>query len=203
MLLVAEVAQLAEEAGGGALGGGGGVVELVGEVGGELAEGGEFFRLQLHAGDFADAVEQDGDAALRHGGDGGEHLRELGFGDVERPGVADAVAVAAVALHARVGKQAGELADAGDEEREVAALVAADVDLPGEQDVHAGGRIAFAEEHGSGADFAFDAVLRDPEVFLVGEAVEGFDLAQGRDDLGGGRLGPRRDRGSLQGELGR
>jgi hypothetical protein len=91
----------------------------VGEVGGELAEGGELLGLHLDAGDLADAIEQDGDAALAHGGDGGEHLREFFLGDVERPDVADGVAVAAVALHAGVGQDAGELADAGDEEGEV------------------------------------------------------------------------------------
>ena len=75
---VAVLAQFGEEAGGGALGGGGWVVELVGEVAGELAEGGELFGLLLHAGDLADAVEQGGDAALRHGRDGGEHVRGSG-----------------------------------------------------------------------------------------------------------------------------
>ena len=85
ILLVAVLAQLAEEAGGGALRGGGGVVELVREIGGEFAEGGELFRLLLHARDLADAVEQDGDAALRHGGDGGEHLGKERLVDVERP----------------------------------------------------------------------------------------------------------------------
>ncbi len=69
-------AQLHDEAGGGALRGGGGVVELVGQIAGELAESGELFSLLLDAGDFADAIEQRGDDALRHGGNGLEHLRE-------------------------------------------------------------------------------------------------------------------------------
>ena len=49
------------------------------EVGGELAERGELFGLLLHAGDLADAVKQDGDAALAHGGDGEEQSGEATF----------------------------------------------------------------------------------------------------------------------------
>ena len=154
LLLVAEVAQFPEEAGGGALGGRGGVVELMGEVGGELAERGELLGLHLHAGDFADTVEQDGDAALSHRGNRGEHVGELLFGDVERPGVADAVAVSAVALHTGVGEKTGELSEAGDEEGDVAALGAADVDLAAQQNVHAGRRVALPEEEDAGTDLA-------------------------------------------------
>jgi hypothetical protein len=56
--------QLGQDAAGGALRGGRWIVQLVGEVAGELAEGGEFFALLLDAGDFADAVEESGDDAL-------------------------------------------------------------------------------------------------------------------------------------------
>ena len=63
-------AELHDEAGGGALGGGCGIVELVGQIAGELAEGGELFSLLLDAGDFAHAVKQGGDDALGHGGNG-------------------------------------------------------------------------------------------------------------------------------------
>src|ERR1017187_5319683 len=50
LLLIAELAEFAEETGGGALGRGGWVVEFVGKVGRELAERGELLRLQLDAG---------------------------------------------------------------------------------------------------------------------------------------------------------
>ena len=80
-------AERADQAGGGALRGRGGVVELVGQVAGQLAEGGKLFSLLLDAGDFAHAVEQGGDDALGHGGDGLEHLRkdELGESAAPRP----------------------------------------------------------------------------------------------------------------------
>jgi hypothetical protein len=119
---------------------------------------------------------------LRHGWDGGEHLRKLLFGDIERPGVADAITVAAVALHPGERQQAGELTDARDEQREVAALGAAHMNLTGEQDVHAKGRISLAEDHGSRTHLVFGAVVRKPEVVLVGETVEALDFAQGGDD---------------------
>ena len=65
-----------DQAGGGALRGGGGIVELMGQVAGQLAQGGELFSLLLDARDFADAVEQRGNDALGHGGNGLKHLRE-------------------------------------------------------------------------------------------------------------------------------
>ena len=100
VLLVSVLAELSVEGGGGALGGGCGVVELMGEVSGELAEGGELLGLLLHAGDFADAVEEDVDAALAHGRDGCEHVVEKRFVDVEDPDGSYGVSVASVALHA-------------------------------------------------------------------------------------------------------
>ena len=66
----------------------------MGEVRGQFAESGELFRLLLHAGDLADAVEEDGDAALRHGWNGGEHVGEHLHGDVDGPERANGVAVA-------------------------------------------------------------------------------------------------------------
>src|SRR5258708_39164701 len=85
ILLIARLAQLREEAGGGALRGGGRVVELVGEVRGQLAQGGQLLRLLLHARDLAYAVKQYRDAALGHRGDRGEHLGEGVLVDIETP----------------------------------------------------------------------------------------------------------------------
>jgi len=50
-------AELTDQAGGGALGGGGGIVEFMGKVAGEFAEGVELLSLLLNAGNFADAIE--------------------------------------------------------------------------------------------------------------------------------------------------
>src|SRR5580698_7523775 len=60
---VADGLQLGEDAAGGALGGRGGVVQLVGKVAGEFAEGSQLLALLLNTGDFADAIEQGGDDA--------------------------------------------------------------------------------------------------------------------------------------------
>jgi hypothetical protein len=57
----------------------------VGQVAGQLAQGGELFRLLLDAGDLAHAVEQRGDHALGHGRDGLEHLRKQRFVNQQRP----------------------------------------------------------------------------------------------------------------------
>src|SRR5438874_1590627 len=145
------------------------------EVGGELAEGSDLFRLHLHARDLAHAAEQNGDAALSHRGDGLEHVWELLFGDIEHPDFANGVAGAAVALHARVRKKAGELAGTSDEEGDGAAGGAAHVDLAKEHDVHAHGRRILKEEHGAGTDFAFYPVEREPKVLFIRDAFEGLD----------------------------
>ncbi len=189
ILLVAVLAQLGEEAGGGALGGGGGVVELVGEVGGELAEGGELLGLLLHAGDLADAVEQGGDAALRHRRDGGEHLGEEGLVEVERPGGADGEAVSAVGLHAGEGKLAGHLAGAADQEGWGWRGGGGRGSRP-EDEVEAVAGVAFEEDDGAVIADGLVAVGGEPGVLLFGEAVEGSDGAQSGDDVRKG-CGPR------------
>ncbi len=156
----------------------------MGEVGGELAEGGQLFGLHLNAGDFADAVEQDGDAALRHGRDGGQHLGKQFSGDVERPDLADGVAGAAVAFHAGVGQQAGDLAHAGDEEGDVAALRAADVHLAAQHDVHPHGGVAFAEHQGIRVRLCARGRARRARDSLGPPCLERGNLAQGGYDLG-------------------
>ena len=197
--VLAVLAELAEEGGGGALGGGGGVVELVGEVAGEFAEGGEFFCLLLHAGDFADAIEQGGDAALRHGGDGLEHGGEERLMDGEGPAFADGDAVATVRLHAREGELAGHLAGAADEEGDGAGVAAADLDLTAEDELEAIAGSALKEDDGTVFADELIAVGGEPGVLLVGEAIERRDGTQGLDDLGDGcGAGRRRDE-----ELGR
>ncbi len=115
-LLVSVDMQLIEQAGCGALRCRGRIVHLMREIAGELAECVELFGLLLQAGDFAHAVEQDGDAALRHRGNGSQHLREDGLWKVESPCVGNDIAVAAVGLHAREGQEPGDLSGAADKE---------------------------------------------------------------------------------------
>ncbi len=122
-------AQLGKDATCGSLGGRGRVIELVGEVGGELAQCAEFFALLLDAGNFANAVEEGGDDALAEGGDGGQHLRKYGFVKDEAPTLLCGESLASVTGHARVGEQAGHLAAAADEEGHGAGARTADVEL--------------------------------------------------------------------------
>ena len=104
------------QAGGGTLRGGSGIVELVREIASQFAQGSELFSLLLDAGDFAHAIEEGGDDALRHGGNGREHRRKLGFIDKQRPYRSNGEALAAVELHAREGQQARHLPGAADEQ---------------------------------------------------------------------------------------
>ncbi len=108
-------AKFGGEAGGGALGGGGRVVELVREIGSELTEGDELFGLLVHAGEVADAIQEQSDAALADGWDGAEHLGKEILMDVEHPDGADAAAVCSPGLHAGVGQFSGESGGAADE----------------------------------------------------------------------------------------
>ena len=64
------------QAGGRALRSRSGIVEFVRQVTRKFAQGRELLGLLLDAGDFADAVEQGGDHALRHAGNGLEHGRK-------------------------------------------------------------------------------------------------------------------------------
>ena len=132
------------------------------EVGGEFAESGELFGLLLHAGDFADAVEQDGDAALAHGGDGEEQSGEEVLMEIERPGLADGEAIAAVGLHAGVGEFAGHLSGAADEEGHGAGVAASDVDLAAEDEVEVDCGLVLAEDEVAIGSDALGAVGGDP-----------------------------------------
>ena len=173
------------------MGRGGRVIELVGEIGGKLAERGELFCLELHAGELADSVQQDGDATLAHGGDGGQQLGEAGFGDVDGPDGANGVAVAAVALHPREGQFAGELAGAADEDGDRPGVAAAHLDVAMKDDVQVDGGLILLEQQRTVFADALTAVGGDPGVLLVGKAVELAHGAQGGDDLrdGSGVLG--------------
>ena len=98
---IAPVAAQGREQGcGGALRGRCGIIELMREIPGQLAQGCELFRLLLNACDFADAIEQCGDDALRHRGDGLEHLRKNRAVNQQRPDGRNGKSLAAVAFHA-------------------------------------------------------------------------------------------------------
>ena len=138
-----------EEAGSGALRGGGWVVELVREIGGELAKRVELFRLLFHTRDFADSIHHRRDDTLRHGRDGSKHRREEALVNLKRPAGSDGVAIAAVGLHAREGELAGHCASAADPHGHGAAIVAAHVDLTFEDEDHAVSGTTFSEDHGA------------------------------------------------------
>ena len=120
------------------------------QIAGQLPERRELFRLLLDARDLADAVEQRGNHALRHGGDGRQHLREERAVNQQRPNGRDGESLAAVALHARKRQHAGHLPGAADEERHGAAVLAAHMDLAFEDEHHVFGRSAFFEENVAG-----------------------------------------------------
>ena len=128
------VAEVGEDAGGGALGRRGRVVELVGEIAGEFAEGERFLRLLVHAGEVADAVEEERDATLPDGRNGDEHCREEVLVDVEYPDGTGAEGCSAPGLHAGVGELAGDESSAAHEESDGAGLAAVHVDLTAENE---------------------------------------------------------------------
>ena len=63
-------------------------------------------------------------------------------------------------------------------------MAAADVDLPGENEVHAGRGLSFAEDKGSVWSLALGTVGGEPGVFGFCEAIEGGDGAECGYDLG-------------------
>ena len=182
ILLVAVLAQLGEEAGGGALGRGGWIVQLVREVCGELAQGGELLGLLLHAGYFAGAVQQHGDAALRHRRDCSQHLGEDALVNIETPHRADGIAVATIALHAREGELARHLACAADPQSGGTGVAAAHVNLAHQDEVKLVDGAAFEEDDGTVFACGLGAVRGEPGVFGFGKAIERWNRAQGGDE---------------------
>src|SRR5260370_8196198 len=135
------VAEFGGEAGGGALGGGGRIIELVREIGGELAEGEELFGLLVHAREVADAIEQEGDAALADGGDDEEHRGEEILMNVGHPAGANAAAVGSPRLHAGVGQLSGERGGPADEVGDGTGVAAGGKEPSPGNDVHGGGGV--------------------------------------------------------------
>ena len=173
--------------------GGGGIVELMGQVARELAEGGELFSLLLDAGDFANPVEEGGNDALGHGGNGLKHLREEGLGDEERPEGRDGESLSAVAFHAGKGEHTGHLPGAANKQGHGSAVLAADMDFALEDEDHVQDRRAFFEEHIAGVGDKLLAVAGQPEAVFQGQAMKGDDAVEGFGDFidrgGRGRRG--------------
>src|SRR5208282_2420223 len=120
------------------------------QIAGQLAQGVELFALLFEAGDFADTIEQHGDAALPHGGDGEQHFGEDLPVKIESPCVGDDKAVSSMRLHAREGKEPGDLSGPADKESSGGASFAANVNFTLEDNTHFRGGLAFMEERGSG-----------------------------------------------------
>ncbi len=62
-------------------------------------------------------------------------------------------------------------------------MAAANVDLPVKDDVHVAGGFALAEDERAVNAHALGAVVDEPDVFVLGEAVEEGDGAEGGVDL--------------------
>ena len=155
-------AQFSDQARGGALGRGGRIVQLVSQVAGQLAQGGELLGLLLDAGHLADPVEEHRDHPLGHGGDGLEHLREERFGNEQRPHIGDGKSLAAGSLHARERQQAGYLTGAADEQGHGTAVLAAHMDFAPEDKDHPLGGRALLEENVAGVGDVLLAMAGQP-----------------------------------------
>ena len=164
-------AQGGQQAGGGALRGRSGIVEFMRQVAGQLPQSRELLRLLLNASDLAHAVEQSGDHALRHGGDGRQHLRKKRAVNQQDPHRGNGESLAAVALHARKRQKAGHLSGAADEKRHRAAVLAAHMNLAFEDEHHVLGRSTLLKQNVTGAGHKLLAMAGEPEAILGRQAV--------------------------------
>ncbi len=155
----------------------------MGQVAGQLAEGGELFGLLLDACDLADAVNEGGNHALGHGGNGLEHLGEQRLVNEQRRDRGDGKSLAAGGLHARKGQQAGDLTGASDEQGHGTAMLTADVNFALEDEDHVLGGRAFLEENVAGVGCVFLAMCSEPEAILDGQSVQGPDAIEGGRDF--------------------
>ncbi len=82
----------------------------MGKIGGKLSERHELRGLFVGASEFADAIKEQIDASLVHGGHGLKQGREMILVQVECPEGAGSVAICTPGLHAGIRKLAGERA---------------------------------------------------------------------------------------------
>ena len=143
----------------------------MGQIAGELAEGGELFGLLLDAGHLAHAVKQSGDDALGHGGNGREHLGEFLLHDEQGPDWRDRETLAARRLHARERQQSRHLSRAADEQLHRSAALPAHVNLTFEDKDHAIGWLALFEQDVSRLRDDLLAMLREPEAIFKRQAL--------------------------------
>src|SRR5271170_212102 len=111
-LLVAVNAQLIEQAGSGSLRCRGRIVHLMRQIASQLAEGVELLRLLFDARNFADAIQQHGNADLPHRGHSAQHLGEDFPVEIESPGIGDNKAMSAMRLHTGEREYPGNLSGA-------------------------------------------------------------------------------------------
>src|SRR5271169_2220857 len=91
--------------------------------------------------------------------------------------------MSAMRLHAREGKQPGDLSGAADKESRGRATLAANVSFTLEDDVHSGSGIAFMEERGAGRFKALDTVRSEPFKLALLHAVKGSDALESFDQF--------------------
>ncbi len=103
--------------------------------------------------------------------------------DIEAPDGANAVAIAAVGLHAGVGESSGHLTGAADPEDSGAGVAAADLNLSHQDEVELVDGVAFEEDDGPVFTDTLAAVRGQPGVLRLSEAIEGRNGAQGGDEL--------------------
>lgn len=127
VLFFVGTAEFGGEADGGALGSRGGIVELVGEVGGELSECEKLFGLLVHTGEVAGAIEEESYNALTDGWDGLQHRGKEILMEIENPEIADGITICSPALHAGVRKFSGKLCGTANEEGDRRRFAAVDL----------------------------------------------------------------------------
>jgi hypothetical protein len=116
--------------------------------------------------------------------------------DQQPPDIGDGEALASRDLHAREGKQAGHLAGAADEQGHGSAVLAADVDLPFEDEDHVfGGRVLFIEDFAGFGDH-LSTMRGKPHAVFEGQSMQWADVVESGCDLfGRSGTGRRNDGG--------
>ena len=151
------------------------------EIAGQFAQRVQLLGLLLDACDFTHAVQERGDGALRHRGNGCEHGREQGPVKAKRQDVADREADPAVCLHARERHEAGNLPGTPDKERQAAVVLSLDMDFTMQQEHHRCSRLPLMEQDVSRGSYMHGAMVGKPAVFGSGEPLQGCEFFK-RDD---------------------
>src|ERR1700722_13740222 len=154
------------------------------QVARELSERIQFFGLLLHASHFAHTIEQNAHKPFRQRWNGLEHLRKQRSIKLKPPGWGRGITQAAVSLHAREGKQAGDQTGEANEKSGGLTMLATHVDLALEQDDHLGGGVPFAEVNSSGFSEHFRTASGQPLVVRLLQVVERSHFFERFNDFG-------------------